>query len=133
MSSVTDPIADLLTRIRNGVQAKLRYVDVGFSKLKLAIVEILKQQGFIEHFLVKKDGTSGKMRIFLRYGVSRKPVIQGLKRVSRPGRRRFVGHQDVPLVLGGMGLAIISTSQGVINGFDAHKRKVGGEVLCYVW
>lgn len=133
MSGITDPIADLLTRIRNAIHAKLRYTDVGFSKLKLAIIEVLKKQGFIEQFLVKQDAKGGKIRIFLRYGSSRKPVIQGLKRVSRPGMRRYVNYKDVPLVLGGMGVAILSTSQGVIHGVEAHKRKVGGEVLCYVW
>ena len=133
MSSVTDPIADLLTRIRNGIHAQLRYVDVGFSKFKVAIIGILKQQGFIDHFLIKENESGGQVRIFLRYHDLRKPVIQGLKRVSRPGRRRYVGYEDVPLVLGGMGVAILSTSYGVLNGFEAHKRKVGGEVLCYVW
>ena len=133
MSGVSDPIADLLTRLRNATSAKLRYVDIGTSKVKIAIVEILKQQGYIENYLVKKDGSRGKMRIFIKYGVKRSSVMQGLKRVSRPGLRRYVGSQELPKVLGGMGIAIISTSQGLMACSEARKRKIGGELLCYIW
>lgn len=133
MSGVSDPIADLLTRLRNATSAKLRYVDIGTSKVKIAIVEILKQQGYIENYLVKKDGSRGKMRIFIKYGVKRSSVMQGLKRVSRPGLRRYVGYQELPRVLGGMGIAIVSTSRGVMACSEARKHKIGGELLCYIW
>ncbi len=133
MSGVSDPIADLLTRLRNAAKAKLRYVDVSTSKIKIAIVEILKEQGYIENFLVKMDETRGKMRIFLKYGARRESIIQGLKRASKPGLRRYVSYQDIPLVLGGMGVAILSTSKGVIAGKQAYREKTGGELLCYVW
>lgn len=132
--AVSDPIADFLTRIRNAIKAEHRYVDVRWSKLKQNIAEILKSQGFIESYLVKQDNKQrGTMRIFLKYVDGRQPVIQGIKRVSKPGLRHYVGHEDIPSFYGGMGLSIISTSQGVMAGLDARKRQIGGELLCLVW
>lgn len=133
MSAVSDPIADLLTRLRNAAQAKLRYVDIGFSGIKEAIVKILKEQGYVDNYLVKREGSKGKIRVFIKYGEHRRPVMQGLKRASRPGLRKYVGYKALPRVLGGMGIAIVSTSHGVMVCSEARQRKVGGELLCYVW
>ena len=131
--TLSDPIADLLTRIRNGCHARRRFVEVGRSKMKLALVKALKDEGFIEGYLDKEGNTGGLIRIYLRYNGERMPVIQNLKRVSRPGRRRYVGYQEIPKVLGGMGIALLSTPAGILRGAEARKRKVGGELLCYVW
>lgn len=130
----SDPIADFLTRIRNSTRSQHRYVDVSWSKMKQNIAEILKEQGFIESYLVKQESPQrGTMRVFLKYSEHRKPVIQGIKRVSKPGLRRYVGHNDVPHFYGGTGLSIVSTSQGVMAGLEASRRKIGGELLCMVW
>lgn len=132
--AVSDSIADFLTRIRNSTRAQHRYVDVSWSKMKQHIAEILKEQGFIESFLVKQESENrGTMRIFLKYSEHRRPVIQGVKRVSRPGLRRYIGHNEIPYFFGGTGLSILSTSQGVMAGMEARKRKIGGELLCMVW
>jgi small subunit ribosomal protein S8 len=131
--TLSDPIADLLTRIRNGCRARRRFVDVDRSNMKLAIVKSLKEEGFIEGYLEKREQGSGVIRIYLRYNSERSSVIKDLKRVSRPGRRHYVGYQEIPKVLGGMGIALLSTPQGVLRGAEARKRKVGGELLCYVW
>jgi small subunit ribosomal protein S8 len=132
--AISDPVADFLTRIRNASSAKKRYVDVSWSKLKQSMADILKERGFIENFLVKKDENQrGVIRIFLRYDRTRQPVIQGLRRMSRPGLRRYVKHQDIPMFYGGLGLSIVSTSQGVLTGTEAQKRKIGGELLCMIW
>lgn len=132
--AVSDPLADFLTRIRNATRAQHRYVDIPWSKMKQHLAEILKNQGFVENVLVKVDeGKRGTIRLFLKYTHGRRPVIQGLRRVSRPGLRKYVGHQDIPHFYGGMGLSIVSTSQGVMAGNDASKRKIGGELLCLVW
>jgi len=134
MAVISDPIADFLTRIRNATRAQHRYVDVSWSGIKQNIAEILKSHGFIESYLVKHDNKQrGTMRIFLKYTEGRQPVIQGIKRVSKPGLRRYVGHQDIPRFYGGLGLSIVSTSSGVMAGFDAMTKKVGGELLCLVW
>lgn len=130
---VSDPIADFLTRIRNGVKAKHRYVDVRWSVLKQSLAEILKSQGFIENYLVNQENTRGTMRVLLKYSEGRQPVIQGLKRMSKPGLRRYVKHDDIPQFYGGMGVSIVSTSQGLLPGMEARKRKIGGELLCLVW
>lgn len=130
----SDPIADLLTRIRNSLKAQHRFVEVSWSKMKESIVEILKTNGFIEDFLIKKDENHrGTIRIFLKYCQGRKPVIQGLRRVSKPGLRRYVTHGDIPLFYGGMGLSILSTSKGVMAGRKAKNEQIGGELLCLVW
>lgn len=134
MAAISDPIADFLTRIRNATKAQHRYVDVPWSVMKQNIADILKAHGFIESFLVKHDNKQrGTMRVFLKYAEGRQPVIQGVKRVSKPGLRRYVGHQDIPHFYGGLGLSILSTSSGVMGGFEASTKKVGGEVLCLVW
>lgn len=131
---MSDPVSDFLTRIRNALQARHRYVDVPLSKLKQNIAVILKEQGFIENFLVKKDEKGrGTMRIFLKYRLGRNPVITGIKRMSKPGLRRYVAADDIPHFYGGLGLSIVSTSKGVLAGQDAQKQKVGGELLCIVW
>lgn len=132
--AVSDPVADFLTRIRNATRAQHRYVDIGWSKIKQNIAEILKSQGFIENYLVKQDNKQrGTIRIFLKYAEGRQPVIQGLKRVSKPGLRKYVGHEDIPRFYGGLGLSILSTSQGIMAGLEASNRKIGGELLCLVW
>jgi len=131
---VSDPLADFLTRIRNAIKAQHRYVDITWSKMKQALAEILKQRGFVENYLVKMDeGPRGTIRLFLKYSNGRRSVIQGLKRVSRPGLRRYVGHQEIPSFYGSMGLSIVSTSQGVMPGSEAKERGIGGELLCLVW
>lgn len=132
--ALSDPIADFLTRIRNAIKAEHRYVDVSWSKVKQNIAEILKNQGFVENYLVQRDENQrGTMRVFLKYAEGRQPVIQGLKRVSKPGLRQYVGYEQIPSFRGGMGLSIVSTSQGVMAGIEAKKRKIGGELLCLVW
>jgi len=132
--ALSDPIADFLTRIRNAIKAQHRYVDVNWSKVKQNIAEILKDQGFIESYLVKQDNNNrGTMRVFLKYSQGRRPVITGIKRISKPGLRKYVGHDEIPNFYGSLGLSIVSTSQGVISGGEAKKRKIGGELLCLVW
>ncbi|HHH82597.1 MAG TPA: 30S ribosomal protein S8 [Chloroflexi bacterium] len=136
--SVSDPIADLLTRIRNAIMAGQQTVTVPSSKLKLAIVQILKEEGFIEAFEeVQLDGKPHKMiRIRLKYvgqRRDRRPVISGLRRVSRPGRRVYVGRQEIPWVQSGLGVAILTTPKGVMTGTRARQLGVGGELLCEVW
>jgi len=129
-----DPIADFLTRIRNSVQAQHRFVDIDWSTIKENLAQLLQGQGFIESYLIKKESASrGKIRIFLKYSDSRKPVIQGIRRMSKPGLRRYVRHEEIPNFFGGMGLSIVSTSQGLLPGQEAKKRKIGGELLCLVW
>jgi small subunit ribosomal protein S8 len=133
MASNTDPIADFLTKIRNAIGAQHRYVEIRWSKVKQNIAEILKSQGFIESYLVKQDNKNrGTMRVFLKYN-GRQPVIQGLRRISTPGCRRYVSHEDIPRFFGGLGLTVISTSQGILAGSDAKHRGIGGELLCLVW
>lgn len=129
--TVHDPIGDFLTSIRNAKEAEHRFVDVALSKMKVEIAKVLKEQGFIENYIVSEERR--KMRLFLRYAGGRKSVIQGLKRVSKPGLRRYVQADHIPHVLQGMGIAILSTSQGIFDGERARKQKVGGELLCYVW
>jgi small subunit ribosomal protein S8 len=126
-----DMIADLLTRLRNAALAKHKYVDVRSSKMKLQVIKVLEKQGFIEHVLVNDE--KGEMRIFLKYGEGREPLLQGLKRVSSPGMRRYVAVGDIPRVFGGLGTAILSTSKGVFDGETARQQNVGGELLCLVW
>jgi len=126
-----DPIADLLTRIRNAKQAKHRFVDFRPSLLKVEIVKVLKAQGFIDKFLV--DEEAGRARVFLKYAEGRESVIKGLTRMSSPSLRRYVGYRQIPRVYGGMGVAILSTPGGVVDGETARKQKLGGELLCLVW
>lgn len=129
---LSDTVADLLTRIRNAKDAKHKYVDVRLSKMNRAIVSVLKHNGFVSHFILNEKKYA--IRIFLKYEKkSRKGVIHGLKRISRPGIRRYVGYRDIPNVLSGLGLAILSTPLGVIDGEKAKEMKVGGELLCLIW
>ncbi|MBF4695833.1 30S ribosomal protein S8 [Fusibacter ferrireducens] len=131
--AMTDPIADLLTRVRNANMVKHASVDVPASNVKKKIVEILLQEGYIKGFDVIEDGKQGLIRIELKYGDSKERVITGLKRISKPGLRVYAKKTDVPRVLGGLGVAIISTSNGIITDREARKLEVGGEVICYVW
>lgn len=126
-----DPIADLLTRIRNAKQARHRFVDFRPSKIKMEIVRVLHEQGFVDKFLVNEE--KGQARLFLKYTGGREPVIKGLNRVSAPGLRRYVGYKQIPRIYGGMGIAILSTPGGIIDGETARKQKLGGELLCLVW
>ena len=131
--SMTDPIADLLTRIRNASRAEHEKVDVPSSRLKVRVCEILKEEGFIKNFRVLDDNKQNVLRVYMKYGPGNEKVISGLVRVSKPGRRVYVAHDKVPSILAGMGVAIVSTSRGVVTDRDARKQKVGGEVLAYVW
>ncbi len=131
--AMTDPIADLLTRIRNANMVKHVSVDVPASNVKKRIVEILMEEGYIKGFDVIEDGKQGLIRIELKYGENKERVITGLKRISKPGLRVYAKKTDVPRVLGGLGCAIISTSNGIITDKEARKLGVGGEVICYVW
>lgn len=131
--SMTDPIADLLTRIRNGNKAKFEKVVLPSSKLKVNIVEILKQEGYITGYEVVKGDYQGKIEISLKYDLNKESIITGLKRISKPGLRIYVGKEEIPKVLNGMGIAILSTSSGLLTDRNARKRNLGGEVLCEVW
>jgi small subunit ribosomal protein S8 len=130
---MTDPIADMLTRIRNGSKAKLEKVDIPSSKLKLEIAKILKDEGYIKNLKMVKDRRQGVIRVYLKYTDEELPVIQGIKRVSRPGCRVYVGNEAIPKVLAGLGVAILSTPKGIQTGKQAKKDNMGGEVLCHVW
>ena len=130
---LTDPIADYLTRIRNALAADHPEVEVPASRLKKEMTRILREQGYIADFAVEPTAIGEVIRIQPRYTDDRQPVISGLERVSRPGRRRYVGGKEVPRVLGGMGTAIVSTSTGVMTGHEARNKGVGGEVVAYVW
>ena len=131
--SMSDPIADLLTRIRNASRAEHEKVDIPASKLKMRITEILKEEGFIKNFRLIEDKKQGMLRVYLKYGPGNEKIISGLVRVSKPGRRVYVGKDKIPSILGGMGVAILSTSQGVMTDRAVRKQQLGGEVLAYVW
>ena len=130
---ITDPIADMLTRIRNANSAKHDTVDVPASNMKKAIAQILLEEGYIKNFQLIDDGTQGVIRITLKYGAGKEKVISGLRRVSKPGLRVYAGAEDLPKVLRGLGIAIISTSKGVMTDKAARAAHVGGEVLAFVW
>jgi len=130
---VSDPIADLLTRIRNAVMVRQKQVVVPSSKVKVAVARILKEEGFIRDFEVTDDELRPQLRLLLKYDRDRHSVISGLKRISRPGRRVYVKRTDVPWVLSGLGIAVVSTPQGIMTGQKARRLGLGGEVLCYVW
>jgi small subunit ribosomal protein S8 len=130
---LTDPIGDYLTRIRNALGSGLDEVEIPASRLKLEMSRILKEQGYILDFASAKGRVGDEIKIRLKYTVDRRPVIAGLKRVSRPGRRRYVDHKNVPRVDGGTGTAIVSTSVGVMTGHEAKQKGVGGEVVAYIW
>jgi small subunit ribosomal protein S8 len=129
----TDPIADLLTRIRNGARAKHPRVDIPASKLKVEIARILKDEGYLANFKLVEEKGKKTLRVFLRYTPDRRSVITDLKRISRPGSRRYTGKADIRQVVGGMGISIISTPRGLMTGQEARKEGVGGEVVCEVW
>ena len=131
--SMTDPIADLLTRIRNGNMAKLQKVDVPSSNLKVSLANVLRAEGFIKNFKVISDQRQGILRIYLKYIDEKDAVINEIKRVSRPGSRRYVKHDDIPEVKNGMGVAILSTSKGILTDKAAREAGVGGELICTVW
>jgi len=130
---MTDPIADMLTRIRNALMARHKTVVVPGSKLKLEIVRILKEEGYIEDYRVIEEKPQIKIEIVLKYDEKKRPVIAGIRRVSKPGRRIYRGYKELPKVLNGLGIAIISTSQGIMTDHEARKRRVGGEVICEIW
>lgn len=130
---MTDPIADLLTRVRNATLAKHSSVLLPRSNIKLELVKILKHEGFIEGYLDLPEGTQGAIKVFLRYDTGNQGAIRGLKRISRPGRRVYVGRDDIPNVRDGLGIAILTTPRGVLTDKAARAAGVGGEVLCYVW
>ena len=130
---LTDPIADMLNRIRNGIVAKQEMVPVPASKTKIAIAEVLRQEGFIRDFEVVSEGVKRSIRLRLAYGGRKEPVISGLRRVSKPGLRVYVQKREIPRVYGGLGIAILSTPMGVMTGQEAWRHRVGGEILCYVW
>jgi small subunit ribosomal protein S8 len=132
MAAVTDPIADLLTRIRNGIRARYQRVDMPASKLKVEIARILKDEGYISNYKLTEEGKKKTLKVFLRYGSNGSSVISTIERVSRPGRRVYVGSQEIPRVLGGLGINILTTPRGVMTGKEARKAGVGGEVLCSV-
>ena len=130
---ITDPIADMLTRIRNANSAKHETVDVPASNMKKAIAEILNNEGYIKSYQIIEDGKQGVIRITLKYGNNKEKVISGLKRVSKPGLRIYAGAEELPRVLKGLGIAIVSTSKGVMTDKEARKLNIGGEVLAFVW
>ena len=131
--TLSDPVSDYLTRIRNGLRAQHREVEVPASRLKKEMSRILKEQGYIIDYAVEPRPVGETIRIELKYTQDREPVISGMERVSRPGRRRYVNRTQVPRVFGGMGTAIVSTSRGVMSGHEANAEGVGGEVVAYIW
>ncbi|MBR3286743.1 MAG: 30S ribosomal protein S8 [Bacteroidales bacterium] len=131
---MTDPIADLLTRIRNGIMARHKIVEVPASKMKKGIVQILFEKGYILNYKFEPDSAQGTIKIALKYNpVTRQNAIKELGRVSRPGLRKYTGHEDLPRILNGLGIAIISTSQGLMTDKEARAKGIGGEVICYVY
>jgi small subunit ribosomal protein S8 len=130
---LSDPIADMLTRVRNAIRARHPKADVPASRLKIEIARILKEEGYIATYKVVEEGAKKTIRIYLKYGTDNSPVISAIERVSRPGCRVYVGQTEIPRVLGGMGINILTTPRGVMTGRDAHKEHVGGEILCRVW
>lgn len=130
---MTDPIADMLTRIRNASKMKMEKVDIPSSRLKLQIAKILKDEGYVKNVKLVRDRKQGTIRVYLKYSEDETPAIQGLKRISKPGCRVYVGIDSMPQVMGGLGVAIMSTPKGIQTNKQAKKDRVGGEVLCYVW
>jgi len=130
---MTDPIADMLTRIRNAIMASYDTVDIPGSRLKIDITKVLKSEGFIKNYKIIADGRQGIIRIFFKYDENREPVIEGLKRVSKPSCRAYTKSDKIPQVLNGYGINILSTSKGIMTDRQARKMRVGGEILCSVW
>ncbi|CAG0950701.1 30S ribosomal protein S8 [Geobacter sp.] len=131
--SMTDPIADMLTRIRNASMAKLQKVDIPSSNLKVSLANVLKSEGFVKNFKVIADSKQGVLRVYLKYIDEKEPVIREIKRVSKPGSRVYVGSDKIPCVKNGMGVAILSTSKGILTDKVAREAGIGGEVICTVW
>lgn len=131
--NITDPIADMLTRIRNANNAKHESVEIPASNMKKQIAQILVDEGYIKSFNVIDDGKQDVIKVFLKYGPNKSKVLQGLKRISTPGLRMYVGKEEIPQVMRGLGIAIISTSKGIMTDKAARKENVGGEVLAFVW
>jgi small subunit ribosomal protein S8 len=131
--SVTDPIADFLTCIRNALQVKRRHVDIPSSKMKRALAELLQKERFIRGFKVIEDSKQNVLRIYLKYAANEAPVIQGIQRISTPGRRVYVDKDALPRVLGGLGISVLSTTQGILTHKDARQAGLGGEVICHIW
>jgi len=131
--SLTDPVADFLTRVRNSIHARHQKFDVPSSKLKLELARILKEEGFIANYKATEEAGRKVLRVYLKYGNGNEAVISNLKRISRPGCRVYVGHNEIPRVLGGLGINILTTPKGVMTGRQARKEGVGGEILCEVW
>ena len=129
----SDPIADMLTRIRNANSAGLDHVDIPNSKSKVAIARILKEEGFIKYYKVMRNNKQGTIRVFLKYGPSKERAIVGIDRVSTPSLRRYLKATDIPFVRGGLGITVLTTSQGILTGRECRQRNVGGEILCTVW
>jgi small subunit ribosomal protein S8 len=129
----TDPIADMLTRLRNASQARHATVDMPFSKIKLAIAKILEQEGFVAGFDIKEQDKAKSLRISLKYDSQRKPVFNGLRRVSRPGLRVYAGMHDIPRVFGGAGTVVVSTNRGIMTGREARRRHLSGELIAEIW
>ncbi len=129
----SDPVSDMLTRIRNGSKAKHKKVDVPVSQIKVAVADILKNSGFIKNYRLYRQHHFGVLRIYLRYSEKGQAMIRGLKRISRPSRRVYVRHQELPAVLGGLGVSIVSTSKGVMSDQMARESRLGGELLCNIW
>src|ERR1700690_517524 len=130
---LTDPIADMLTRIRNSVLIKAEKVDIPASRLKVEIAKIMKEEGFIKSYKIIKDKKQGILRVTLKYTQDNRPIVEGLKRISKPGRRVYVGKDEVPSVVGGMGIAVVTTPKGILTDKVCRREGVGGEVLCYIW
>jgi small subunit ribosomal protein S8 len=130
---MTDPIADMLTRIRNSVLIKAEKVDIPASRLKVEIAKIMKEEGFIKSYKIIKDKKQGVLRVTLKYTPDNRPIVEGLKRISKPGRRVYVGKDEVPSVVGGMGIAVVTTPKGILTDKTCRREGVGGEVLCYIW
>ena len=130
---LSDPIADMLTRIRNAVKAKFNSVDIPGSKLKFEMARILKDEGYIRNYKFLKDGKQGILRIYLRYGPGQTNIVYGLKRISKPSRRVYVRSKDIKPVLNGLGISILSTSKGIMTDKKARQSNVGGEILCNIW
>jgi small subunit ribosomal protein S8 len=131
--NVTDPVADMLTRVRNAIKSRHQKVDVPASKLKSEIARILKEEGYISNFKLAEEGSQKLIRIYLKYTVANQPAISNIERISRPGCRVYVGNKDIPKVLGGLGVNILTTPRGVMTGKAARQNGVGGELLCQVW
>ncbi len=131
--TLSDPIADMLTRIRNANMVRKDYVDIPASKIKVAIARTMKDEGYVKYYKVIRDKKQGILRVFLKYGANNERIIHGLSRVSKPGIRRYVSKDEIPNVLGGLGITILSTSRGLLTGQECKRARIGGEILCNIW